>query len=66
MAAPTSSGNSPRTETATEVKQALWELIWAGWVTGDTFAPVRAMLAGTGAAATPVRRRTGNASGRPG
>ena len=26
----------------------LWELIWAGWVTGDTFAPVRAMLAGTG------------------
>jgi ATP-dependent Lhr-like helicase len=27
-------------------KAALWELIWAGWVTGDTFAPVRAMLAG--------------------
>ncbi len=27
-------------------KTALWELIWAGWVTGDTFAPVRAMLAG--------------------
>jgi ATP-dependent Lhr-like helicase len=34
------------------VKQALWELIWAGWVTGDTFAPVRAMLSGT-------RRSTG-------
>ena len=33
-------------------KQALWELIWAGWITGDTFAPVRAMLAGT-------RRSTG-------
>ncbi|OBI85903.1 ATP-dependent helicase, partial [Mycobacterium sp. 1245805.9] len=32
-----------------ELKSALWELIWAGWVTGDTFAPVRAMLAGTGA-----------------
>jgi ATP-dependent Lhr-like helicase len=29
------------------VKEALWELIWAGWVTGDTFAPVRAMLSGT-------------------
>lgn len=29
------------------VKQALWELIWAGWVTGDTFAPVRAILGGT-------------------
>ena len=28
------------------VKAALWELIWAGWVTGDTFAPVRALLAG--------------------
>ncbi|MGZ8746372.1 MAG: ATP-dependent helicase [Mycobacterium sp.] len=35
-----------------ELKQALWELIWAGWVTGDTFAPVRAMLTGT-------RRSTG-------
>ena len=30
-----------------ELKQALWELIWAGWITGDTFAPVRAMLSGT-------------------
>src|SRR5260370_23429156 len=35
-----------------QFKQALWELIWAGWITGDTFAPVRAMLAGT-------RRSTG-------
>ncbi|MCX2711063.1 ATP-dependent helicase [Mycolicibacterium sp. J2] len=26
---------------------ALWELIWAGWVTGDTFAPVRAVLHGS-------------------
>ncbi len=31
-----------------QFKQALWELIWAGRVTGDTYAPVRAMLAGTG------------------
>jgi len=30
-----------------ELKQALWDLIWAGWITGDTFAPVRAMLSGT-------------------
>ncbi|GAB7145030.1 ATP-dependent helicase [Mycobacterium riyadhense] len=29
-----------------ELKAALWELIWAGWVTGDTFAPVRAILGG--------------------
>ncbi len=36
------------TERDTEqFKQALWELVWAGWVTGDTFAPVRAMLSGT-------------------
>lgn len=32
-----------------ELKAALWELIWAGWITGDTFAPVRAVLGGTGA-----------------
>jgi ATP-dependent Lhr-like helicase len=37
---------------AEQFKQALWELIWAGWITGDTFAPVRAMLSGT-------RRSTG-------
>lgn len=30
-----------------EFKHALWELIWAGWVTGDTFAPVRAILSGS-------------------
>jgi ATP-dependent Lhr-like helicase len=31
------------------LKSALWELIWAGWVTGDTFAPIRALLGGAGA-----------------
>jgi ATP-dependent Lhr-like helicase len=29
-----------------KLKAALWELVWAGWVTGDTFAPVRALLSG--------------------
>ena len=38
-----------------ELKSALWELIWSGWVTGDTFAPVRAVLAGT-RRATPAQR----------
>ena len=33
---------------------ALWRLVWAGLVTNDTFAPVRAMLAG-GSSAHPVR-----------
>ncbi|MHC9291543.1 ATP-dependent helicase [Mycobacterium sp. LTG2003] len=38
-----------------ELKGALWELIWAGWVTGDTFAPVRAILSGT--RRTPAHRQ---------
>ncbi|MDG5485869.1 ATP-dependent helicase [Mycolicibacterium gadium] len=44
-----------------ELKQALWELIWAGWVSGDTFAPVRAMLTGphrsTGRRGVPAHRQ---------
>ena len=40
-----------------ELKAALWELIWAGWVTGDTFAPVRAMLAGPRRSGTPAHRQ---------
>ena len=43
------------TEAAT--KAALWELIWAGWVTGDTFGPVRAQLAGTGKRGGAHRQR---------
>jgi ATP-dependent Lhr-like helicase len=41
---------------ATELKRALWELIWAGWVTGDTFAPVRAVLSGTPRTRSPRQR----------
>lgn len=29
------------------LKEALWQLIWAGHVSGDTYAPVRALLSGT-------------------
>ncbi|WP_369636118.1 ATP-dependent helicase [Nocardia sp. JMUB6875] len=29
------------------VTSALWDLVWAGHIGGDTFAPVRALLAGT-------------------
>ena len=44
------------------LKAALWELIWAGHVTGDTFAPVRALLSGdrrsgSRRAATPAHRQ---------
>ncbi|MGW4097594.1 ATP-dependent helicase [Mycobacterium sp. NPDC004974] len=47
------------TDTAgeSELKTALWELIWAGWVTGDTFAPVRAMLTGPRRSGTPAHRQ---------
>lgn len=31
---------------AAEVSAALWRLVWAGAVTNDSFAPIRAMLAG--------------------
>ena len=43
-----------------ELKAALWELIWAGWVTGDTFAPVRAALGGAGHPQALRPRRTGH------
>ncbi|HXV70563.1 MAG TPA: DEAD/DEAH box helicase [Acidimicrobiia bacterium] len=35
--------------------ESLWDLVWAGWVTNDTFAPVRAYTA----------RRKARTSGRP-
>ncbi len=38
------------------VKAALWDLIWSGWITGDTFAPVRALLTGGGRPAHRQRR----------
>ncbi|WP_445929076.1 Lhr family ATP-dependent helicase, partial [Mycobacterium tuberculosis] len=44
--------------TEAELKAALWELIWAGRVTGDTFAPVRAVLGGAG-----TRKRAAPAHG---
>ncbi|MFD6400571.1 DEAD/DEAH box helicase [Nocardia sp. NPDC060249] len=34
---------------------ALWQLVWAGYVSGDTFAPVRALLSGTARASTAHR-----------
>ncbi|MED5812447.1 ATP-dependent helicase [Mycolicibacterium sp. 050232] len=40
-----------------ELKTALWELIWSGWVTGDTFAPVRAMLTGPRRSGAPAHRQ---------
>ncbi len=42
-------------------KTALWELIWGGWVSGDTFAPVRALLTG---GTRPGTRRPASAAHR--
>ncbi|MEV5838580.1 ATP-dependent helicase [Nocardia sp. NPDC052112] len=39
----------------TAVANALWELVWAGVVSGDTFAPVRALLSGTARTTTAHR-----------
>ncbi|GAA4048013.1 ATP-dependent helicase [Arthrobacter methylotrophus] len=38
------------------VVTALWDLVWAGRITGDTFAPVRAMIAGGRTAHKQVAR----------
>jgi len=40
-----------------EVVSALWDLVWAGLVTNDSLAPLRALVSGRGAAHKP--RRTG-------
>ena len=47
---------------------ALWDLVWGGWISGDTFAPVRALLAGGRAAhrTTPRGPRTSRYAGRRG
>lgn len=42
---------------AQETTKALWELVWAGLITGDTFAPVRALVRGTGPGPAPRRTR---------
>ncbi|WP_226345301.1 Lhr family ATP-dependent helicase [Agilicoccus flavus] len=42
---------------ASEATRVLWDLVWAGLVTGDGVAPLRALLAG--------RRRSGGTSRRP-
>ena len=46
---------------AESLKEVLWQLIWSGRVGGDTFAPVRALLAGARGRVRggPRRRRTG-------
>ncbi|NBR66625.1 MAG: DEAD/DEAH box helicase [Actinobacteria bacterium] len=49
--------------TDSEVLAALWDLVWAGEVTNDTLAPLRAMLSGGGRAG--ATSRTAGRTGRP-
>ncbi len=59
MSAAAPSGQVVTFPDAAQVSAALWRLVWAGAVTNDSFAPVRAMLAGVRSAhptpATPAR-----------
>ncbi|MEZ5088543.1 MAG: hypothetical protein R2719_01835 [Micropruina sp.] len=45
---------------------ALWELVWAGHVTGDTLAPLRVLLAGGRASLKPRTTPARTRFGRPG
>ncbi|WP_347352214.1 DEAD/DEAH box helicase [Intrasporangium sp.] len=49
-----------------QVLEALWSLVWSGHVTGDTIAPLRALLAGgrTAHKRVPTPRTTRYAAGR--
>ncbi|MFW2335867.1 Lhr family helicase, partial [Ilumatobacter sp.] len=49
--------------TDTELLVALWDLVWAGEVTNDTLAPLRALLAGGGV--TGAKRPSRRSGGRP-
>ncbi|MFM7536269.1 MAG: DEAD/DEAH box helicase [Acidimicrobiales bacterium] len=53
--------------TDTELLAALWDLVWAGEVTNDALAPLRAYVSGRGTAAARARARPGRlrAAGPP-
>lgn len=52
--------------TDSEVLAALWDLVWAGEVTNDTFAPLRALLAGGRASSKSISPATRSRRPRPG
>ncbi len=45
--------------TDAEILAALWDLVWAGEVTNDTLAPLRALRSGTASRSQPTRRTRG-------
>ncbi|MGO3089273.1 MAG: ATP-dependent helicase [Galactobacter sp.] len=50
--------------TETDLAAALWDLVWAGYVTNDTFAPVRGLLAGAGGSSSSTSSSRGGAHHR--
>lgn len=53
------------TITEAAVRDALWDLVWDGAVTNDTFAPLRAVLAGGGSSGSGTAHRSPRSSARP-
>lgn len=49
-----------------EILSTLWDLVWAGEVTNDSLAPLRAVVAGTKAASKSATSRSRSARPRPG
>jgi ATP-dependent Lhr-like helicase len=61
-------GGGRRRPSEREVLDAMWDLVWAGQVTNDTFAPLRALRwprRGGGHRPSPARGRLGTRSGPP-
>lgn len=48
-----------------EILAALWDLVWAGEVTNDSLAPLRAVVAGAKVKSTKATSRSSRMSGRP-
>src|SRR5699024_9398336 len=53
------------TVTEGAVRDALWELVWDGVVSNDTFAPLRAVLAGGGPSGSGTAHRASRSAARP-
>lgn len=47
------------------IRDALWDLVWDGVASNDTFAPVRAVLAGGGSSGAGSAHRASRSSARP-
>ncbi|GAA4164060.1 ATP-dependent helicase [Phytohabitans flavus] len=54
------SGAGPGSLTDEDLAAAVWDLVWAGWLTNDTLAPLRTLIGGGGGAhrAKPAAPRT--------